>query len=142
LPSEYDIQFNRSETNRQYFNLSISHDLRYVQVFKHEFSSYDTLRSARDNNTIKNITIASEADLHRFENNPLTTKLYDTPPRTLGVQTFDEVFIKTFPNMLLEKEMTVNETILGIPIKYNDIETKYLLFEKTREQPLPREHLR
>jgi hypothetical protein len=135
LPSEYDIQFNRSETNRQYFNLSLSHDLRYVQVFKHQFSSYDDVHQVAD------IVITNEADLRRFEKNPLTTKLYGTPPRTLGLQTFDQVFVKTFPQMLLEKEKTVNETILGIPIKYNDVETQYLRFEKTRAQPLPREHL-
>ena len=36
----------------------------------------------------------------------------------------------------------MNETILGIPVRYNDIETKYLRFEKRREQPQPVEHLR
>lgn len=60
----------------------------------------------------------------------------------IGVETFDEIHIKTHPYEAIAEDVIVTKRLFGLPYEYKDMSHKYLQFDRYKAEAKTRKHLR
>ena len=84
--------FNRTETNQQYINLTMSDNLDSINILTNEM--YRRPESVNSSGLLK---IRNEGDYLDFVGHPQTSKIFRTEISMIGESTFSEIFVNCDP---------------------------------------------
>ena len=99
------IIVNRTESNKQIFNISISKDLDFLKINKVQMFSKDELGQLTQFNK-------------DYDNS--TTRLYESQPMIVGVSTIEEVSLKASLETRVDKGQKVKMSLGPFPIDSTD----------------------
>lgn len=108
------LVFNRTETNQQYVNLTLSAKLDSINILKNEV--YQRPVKTGD----ESISILNQYDYNDFVGDPETVKIFRTEISLIGESTFAEIYVNCSPEKTTNKKMIPKTKILGIGIEYVD----------------------
>ena len=118
------LLFNRTETNQQYINLTLSDKIDNIPILKNEV--YNQPESEKYTKSL----IKDYAGYFNFVKHPDTVKIFRTELSRVGESTFAEIYVNCKPEKIKYKDYIPETKILGITIKFKDLVLSKILLEK------------
>ena len=106
------LKVMKSNENRQAFNYTVSEDLAFVTLQKHQLFRYTGGR---------NWVMKEQADFEDFEVDPGAQQVFELLDNEFGVTLQDPVNLKVRPENYIEVGRMVTTRILGIAVEYGEI---------------------
>ena len=122
--------FNRTETNQQYINLTMSDKIDSINILANE------MFMRRPEGKGKLLDIRGEASYLEFTGHPKTVKIFKTDLSMIGESTFSEIFVNCNPEEIRDKDIVVKNSILGIGIQFMDKVLRIIYLDKILK-PVP-----
>ena len=126
--------FNRTETNQQYINLTLSAKIDAVNILKNEMYH----RPVKTNDT--GVLIKDQYEYMYFIGHPETVKIFRTEISLIGESTFAEIYVNCSPEKTTNLKTIAKTTILGIGIEFVDKIVRSIKMSKILK-PVPASNL-
>ena len=118
------LVFNRTETNQQYINLTLSAKIDAINILKNEMYH----RPVKGNNSA--VSIKNAYQYLEFVGHPETVKIFRTEISYIGESTFSEIFVNCSPEKTSFKNTVATTKILGIGVAFRDKVTRTIKMAK------------